>query len=129
MSRLNWMKRRNGWYAGAYQIELAAPGLWVCSRRRDGEDIPTIVMTSGSLRALKARVERAEMRRQHAVRSWRYVAALALSTGIVAVASVSSHDVAPTLVFVFSVIGLFCALRAIDGVIKRSWESLNLNYQ
>ena len=86
-------------------------------------------MTSGSLRALKARVERAEIRRQHAVRSWRYVAALVLSTGIVAVASVSSHDVAPTLVFVFSVIGLFCALRAIDGVIKRSWESLNLNYQ
>jgi len=129
MSRLNWMKRRNGWYAGEYQIELAAPGLWVCSRRRGGEDVPTILMTSGSLRALKARVERAEIRRQYAVRSWRYVAALVLSSGIVAVASTSSHDVAPILVFVFSVIGLFCALRALDGVIKRSWESLNLNYQ
>jgi hypothetical protein len=30
---------------------------------------------------------------------------------------------------VFSVMGVFFALRAIDGVIKRSWESLSLNYQ
>ena len=129
MSRLNWMKRRSGWYAGPYQIELAAPGLWVCSRRRDGEVIPTIVMTSGSLRALKARVERAEIRRRHAVRSWRYVAALLFSAGVVAAASASSSSIAPAFVFVFSVSAVFCALRAIDGVIKRSWESLSLDYQ
>jgi hypothetical protein len=130
MSRLNWMKRSHGWHAGPYQIELAAPGLWVCSRKgRDHGDVPTIVMTSGSLRALKARVERADVRRRLVHRSWRYLAALVLSLTVVAFASVSSNDVAPALIFVFSALALFFGLRAVDGFIKRSWESLSLDYQ
>lgn len=129
MSRLNWTKRSHGWRAGPYQIELAAPGLWVCSRESRDHDVPTIVMTSGSLRALKTRVERAEVRRQLAFRSWRYLAALILSMSVVAIASLSSSPLAPALVFVFSTLGVFFALRALDGVIKRAWESLHLNYQ
>jgi hypothetical protein len=130
MSRWNWTKWSHGWHAGSYQIELAAPGLWVCSRKgRDPDELPTIVMTSGSLRALKARVERAEVKRRLARRSWRYLAALVLSVTVVAFASFSSNAVAPALTLAFSVLSVFFALRAIDAVIKRSWESLSLNYQ
>lgn len=130
MSWLNWTKRRHGWHAGPYQIELAAPGLWVCSRKgSDHGGLPTIVMTSGSLRALKARVERTEVNRRLTRRSWQYVVALVLSLTVVAFASFSSGYMAPALVFVFSVLAAFFALRAIDGVVKRSWEALNLNYQ
>lgn len=130
MSRLTWTKRSQGWHAGPYQIELAAPGLWVCSRKgRRPTDTPTIEMTSGSLRALKRRVGRMEARRRGARRTMRHTAGLAVSALIVALASFSSHEAAPFVIFVFSVSAMFFAIKAIDGVVSRSWESLRLNYQ
>lgn len=57
------------------------------------------------------------------------MAGVVVSALVVALASSWSHDAAPALVFVFSTLGVFFGLRAIDGVVMRSWESLRLNYQ
>lgn len=130
MSRLNWTQRGDGWHAGRYHIELAAPGLWVCSRRpsRPG-DLPTIEMTSGSLQALKTRIERLEGRRRLSRRSAGYGIAFALSVLGTWLSMNWGHAVAPAGIVIFSLLGAVFALRAIDGVIERSWEALNLNYQ
>lgn len=130
MSRLTWTQRNHGWHAGRYQIELAAPGLWVCSRKGTRPaDTPTIEMTSGSLSALKERIERLETRRRLAVSSLRYATASLVTVLVVALASIWAHDAAPAVVVVSSLAGVYFALKAIDGVINRAWESLSLNYQ
>ena len=130
MSRLAWTERSHSWHAGPYQIELAAPGLWVCSREgRRPTDPPTIEMTSGSLRALKTRVERHEIRRRHVLSTRRYTAASLVSLLVVAFASTWPHAVAPAVVVVFSVAGLMFAIKAVDSLVSRSWEAIRLNYQ
>jgi hypothetical protein len=47
----------------------------------------------------------------------------------VALAAEASASVAPMLVVGFSILGVWAALKALDCVIRRSWESLKLNYQ
>ena len=130
MSRLTWTQRDESWHAGRYQIELAAPRLWVASRQpRRPTRTPTIESTSGSLSALKERVGRIHANRQVRRRTVRYTAALLLSAGIVAWASFWGQDAAPYVMVVFSLLGLIFATRAIRGVINHSWESLRVNYQ
>ncbi len=128
MSRLRWVERDHGWRAGPYEIELAAPQLWVCTRRLGNGEV-TVEMTSGSLSALKGRVERMEFRRQCGRRSLLYLAGFLLSMLLIAVAVVTSGPLTPLFVVLFTSVGIFSALRAADYVISRSWESLRLNYQ
>jgi hypothetical protein len=128
VSRLTWIERNHGWRAGPYEIELAAPNLWVCTRRGRGERV-VVEETSGSLSALKTRMDRLEYRRSSLRRSILYLAAFFLSMAIVGIAAAGNSSVAPMLVFVFSIVGLWAAIKSVDCVILRSWESLNLNYQ
>lgn len=130
MSRLDWMRHGDGWRAGRYEIELAAPGLWVCSRRhRSRPERTTIEMTSGSLSALKARVEKMDSRRRGTRRSLTYFFAAMVAMLIVGLLAESSHGAAPIGVFVMSCLGIVFLIRAVDAVVQRSWEALNLHYQ
>lgn len=128
MSRLTWVERDHGWRAEPYEIELAAPQLWVCTRRlRNGR--VKVEMTSGSLSALKASVGERHRRRTQTRRSFTYLALFVASLLIAGVATLSGWAVAPLLVLVFSAVGLFAALKTVDCVVSRSWESLRLHYQ
>ncbi|HEX6301514.1 MAG TPA: hypothetical protein VF148_13705 [Acidimicrobiia bacterium] len=128
MSRLTWIERDHRWRAGPYEIELAAPQLWVCTRRgRSGR--VTIESTSGSLSALKTRIERLDNRRNGLRNSLVYLAAFLSSMAVVVLAVEAEVAVAPMLAVGFSILGLWAALKAVDCVIRRSWESVNLNYQ
>lgn len=130
MSRLTWTERSQSWHADPYQIELAAPGLWVASRKaRRPTGTPSIETTSGSLSALKDRVDRIHAKRQNRRRTRRYATAFLVSTGIVVWASFWAHDAAPAVIVAFSLLGVIFAMRAIGGVINHSWESLRVNYQ
>lgn len=62
-------------------------------------------------------------------RSLVYLALFVASLLIAGVAGVSGWAVAPLLVLIFSGIGLFAALKTVDCVVSRSWESLRLHYQ
>ncbi|MFP3880835.1 MAG: hypothetical protein ACLFWH_00800 [Actinomycetota bacterium] len=128
MSRLTWVERDYGWRAGPYEIELAAPQLWVCTRRlRNGQ--VRVELTSGSLSALRASVEVRHRRRAQTRRSLAYLVLFVASLLIAAVATLSGWSAAPLLVLVFSGIGLFSALKTLDCVVSRSWDCLRLHYQ
>lgn len=129
MSRLDWIRNEDGWRAGPYEIELAAPGLWVCSSRRGPERF-RIESTSGSLSALKTRVEKLHQRRKATRRAYINLIAAILSMLIVALGANWSHGgAAAIVVFLFGVAALVFTMRAIDAVVLRSWESLRLTYQ
>lgn len=128
MSRLTWVERDHGWRAGPYEIELAAPQLWVCTRHlRSGR--AKVEMTSGSLSALQASIGERHRRRTQTRRSFVYLALFVASLLIAGVATLSGWTVAPLMVLVFSAVGLFAALKTLDCVVSRSWESLRLHYQ
>lgn len=128
VNRLEWKELDHGWRAGPYEIELAAPQLWVCTRRlRTGE--VRIERTSGSLRALKAGIESHDFRRERQRRSLAFLGVLLGAIALAAVAMAGSWPLAPLLLVVFSAIGLFAALKAVDCLVDRAWESLRLHYQ
>lgn len=128
VSRLTWVERDHGWRAGPYEIELAARQLWVCTRRL-GSGAVTVEMTSGSLSALKARVERMEFRRRCGRGSLLYLGGFLLSILLSAVALASSGPLTTLFVILFTSVGIFSVLKAVDCVISRSWESLRLDHQ
>lgn len=128
MSRLTWIERDHGWRAGAYEIELVAPQLWVCTRRGRNGSV-TVEATSGSLSALQARIEKLDRRRTNLRLSLVYLAVFLLSMAVVVFAASTGLSASPLLVVLFSTVGLSAALKAVDCVILRSWESVNLNYQ
>lgn len=128
VSRLTWVERDHGWRAGPYELELVAPQLWVCTRsKRNGEIV--VEITSGSLSTLKRRVEKLAHRRRNAKRALFYLAAFALALALAVVAAIAGSPVTPLLVAVFSSLGLFSILKAVDCMISRSWESVRANYQ
>ena len=128
VSHLAWVEHDHGWRAGPYEIELVAPQLWVCTRRlRDGR--VRMEMTSGSLSALQASAGERHRRRAQTRRSFAYLALFVSSLLVAGIATVSGWAVAPLLVLVFSSVALFAALKTLDCVVSRSWESLRLHYQ
>lgn len=128
VSHLTWIERDHGWRAGPYEIELVAPQLWVCTRRKRTGRV-TVESTSGSLSALKTRIEKLDSRRNSLRSALIYLAAFLISMVAVALAIEASGSLAPMLVVGFSILGVWAALKAVDSVIRRSWESLNLTYQ
>jgi hypothetical protein len=128
VSRLAWVERDHGWRAGPYEIELAAPQLWVCTRE-DRRGKLRVETTSGSLKALKTKVDRLEHRRQCSLRALRYLLWFALCMALVVLAVTLDVSIAPVLAAMFSIAGLMTALNAVDCVVRRSWEWVNLTYQ
>lgn len=126
MSRLRWFRFDHGWRAGPYDIELAAPRLWVCTRRSDGVEI---VATSGSLRALKRTVTRIEERRQNRRQSMGYLVAFVVFVMAVIMVALLDTPHARLLLLPLGGLALFTAWRAIDFLTDRPWESIRLTYQ
>lgn len=134
MARLSWIQTREGWRSGRYQIELAAPHLWVLSRvPRRGSLSPiepvTVLRTGGSLRELKHAADALEARRVKARRLLIHLASVAVLAGIaVAVPDIDSPW------FILSVAALFTVtLRTvvvwIDMVTGSAWARLSDVYQ
>jgi hypothetical protein len=88
-----------------------------------------VVLTSGSLRSLKRRVTKLEERRQGRRRSLTYLAGFLASTILAITLLVSDVAFAGLLTVGLAGFALFTALRAIDCLIDRSWESIRLTYQ
>ncbi len=128
MSRLTWIEGDHGWRAEPYEIELAAPELWVGTRRlRNGR--VRVEMTSGSLKALKSGIEKRETRRRNLRQALVYLAAFSLAAIAVAVAAAIGSALAPAVIVIFSCVGLIAVIKAVDCFVERSWESLRLHYQ
>lgn len=125
MSRLRWIERGHGWRAGPYEIELAAPQLWVCTRRRRDGSVE-VMLTSGSLSALKKSVEKRDSRRRNLRRALGYLAVFLVGMALAAGAAITQW---PLFVLVFSSVAVFAGLKTVDCLVQRSWESLRLHYQ
>jgi hypothetical protein len=134
MSRLTWIETLDGWMSGRYQIELAAPRLWVLTRRpksiEDSGPVPSVVMrTAGSLRELKAAADELERRR---LRRRRMLIHL-LATVIVITAAVIGWSLGwdltiPALVAVFA-LGLRTFVIWVDQATGGAWSVVSDTYQ
>jgi len=134
MSRLAWTETLDGWMSGRYQIELAAPGLWVLSRRpkstNDSGLFPALVVrTAGSLRELKHLADELERRRLRGRRLLGHLVATILVITAAAIGSSLGWDLTiPALVAVFAI-----ALRTfviwVDQATGSAWSVVSDNYQ
>jgi hypothetical protein len=134
MSHLAWTETLDGWIGGRYQIELAAPRLWVlswCKSEPIGDALipATVMKTGGSLRELKRLAEQLEGKRRSRKRLTIHLSALVvlLATTIVGGALAMVFAI-PTLAATF-VVGLRTAVVWIDHVTGSAWSVVSENYQ
>jgi hypothetical protein len=134
MSRLTWIETLDGWMCGRYQIELAAPHLWVLSRlpkrsRGLGLGPAEVVRTAGSLRELKRAVAELEGSRLRRRRLLVHLGIMALLISMAVIVSALEWPVIiPVLVAMFSV-----ALRTlvvwVDTATGGAWSVISDTYQ
>jgi hypothetical protein len=134
MSRLVWTETRDGWQSGRYLIELAAPQLWVLSRRpKRGDDAPMnyweVVRTAGSLRQLKSAASEMERHRNRR-RGLLIHAAAMLILAVVAIAAyvLDSVLVVPAVVGVFALF-LRTLVIWIEAATGNAWSVISQHYQ
>jgi len=134
MGRLMWIETLDGWVSGRYHIELAAPRLWVLTRRSGhtagtGLVPATVVHTAGSLRELKYLAHEMERRRLH---RRRLLTHLAMTCAIVAVAIVGAAlgwDLTlPAVIAVFA-ISLRTVVVWVENATGSPWSAISDNYQ
>ncbi len=134
MGRHTWTETLDGWISGRYHIELAAPRLWVLSRRPKRTDgsgpVPAeVVRTAGSLRELKQLADELERRR---LRRRRLLTHLALTSAVVAVAMIGAAlgwDLTiPALVAVFA-FALRTLVIWVENATGSAWSVISDHYQ
>jgi len=134
MSRLVWTETRDGWQSGRYLIELAAPQLWVLSRRpKRGDDAPMnnweVVRTAGSLRQLKSAASEMERHRNRRRGLLIHVAAMILLAVVAIAAYVLDWVlVVPALVGVFALF-LRTLVIWIETATGNAWSVISQHYQ
>ena len=135
MRRLTWTETLDGWISGRYQIELAAPRLWVLSRRPKTTDDTTrplpakLVSTAGSLRELKYLAGEVERRRLGRKRLLTHLFAAMLLTTAAFFGSALGWDLTiPALVAIFW-IALRTLVMWVDHVTGSAWSVVSDNYQ
>lgn len=134
MSRLTWTETLDGWISGRYQIELAAPHLWVLSRRRKRNDgsgpVPArVIRTAGSLRELKritGDLERRRLRRRRLV--IHLILTLAVTSAAVVGAVMGWDLTIPALVAVFAFL-LRTLVVWVENATGSAWSVISENYQ
>ena len=133
MSRLIWTEQLDGWRAGRYRIELAAPGLWVLTTLTDhsGRNGKTekIEATSGSLSGLKYEAEQLAVGRARKRRLIRRSLQFALAFSAVAVSSISAAGWAPFVTLGGTCVAIVSAVGLVDAVAGRPFEHLKDTYQ
>ncbi|HSJ84025.1 MAG TPA: hypothetical protein VLA91_09440 [Acidimicrobiia bacterium] len=134
MSRLVWTETRDGWQSGRYLIELAAPQLWVLSRRpKRGDDAPMdyweVVRTAGSLRQLKSVASEMERHRNRRRGLLIHVAAM-LFLAVVAIAAylLDWVLVVPAVAGVFALF-LRTLVIWIEAATGNAWSVISEHYQ
>jgi hypothetical protein len=134
MSHLAWTETLDGWIGGRYQIELAAPRLWVLSWCKDeptGEALipATVMKTGGSLKELKRLAEQLEAKRRSRKRLTIHLSALVLLfTATIIGGALGMVFAIPALAATF-VVGLRTAVVSIDHVTGSAWSVVAENYQ
>jgi hypothetical protein len=135
MRRLTWTETLDGWISGRYQIELAAPRLWVLSRRPKTTDDTTrplpakLVGTAGSLRELKHQagvIERRRLGRKRLLT--KLLAAIVLTTAAFFGSAFGWDLTIPALIAVFG-IALRSLVMWVDHVTGSAWSVVSDNYQ
>jgi len=134
MGRLVWTEELDGWHSGRYQIELAAPHLWVLTRLGEPADGPEmtgcqVLKSAGSLRELKraaAELERARARRR---RLLIHVGIMSILAVLAVVAALLEWGLAiPAVVAVFALALRILVLWA-EGATGGAWSVLAEHYQ
>jgi hypothetical protein len=134
MGRPIWTETRDGWQSGRYLIELAAPQLWVLSRRpkRDGSapiDSWQVIRTGGSLRALKRAAAELERRRERRRGLIIHVVIMLVMAGIAAAAAMLDWALAiPAVIGVFA-IALKTLVVWVETATGNAWSVLSEHYQ
>ncbi|HVR79957.1 MAG TPA: hypothetical protein VMS99_16385 [Acidimicrobiia bacterium] len=135
MRHLTWIETLDGWISGRYQIELAAPRLWVLSRRPKTTDDTTrplpakLVSTAGSLRELKHLAGEIDRRRQGRKRLLTHLlAAFVLTTAAFFGSAIGWDLTIPAFVAVFG-ITLRTLVMWVDHVTGCAWSVVSDNYQ
>lgn len=78
---------------------------------------------------MKEQIERLARRRHDLRRFSIYLSLFAVSLALVALAAGWASPPGPVLVIALSILAVRAALKAIDCVLRRSWESVSSNYQ
>jgi hypothetical protein len=134
MSLLAWTETLDGWIGGRYQIELAAPRLWVLSRRNADATGPelvpvTVVKTAGSLKELKRLADQLEAKRHSRRRLRIHLSVLlALLTTTIVGGALGMVFAIPALAGTF-VAALRTVVVWIDHVTGSAWKLVSENYQ
>jgi hypothetical protein len=127
MMRLDWTETLEGWKSGGYQIELAAPHLWVLSRIEGSRFV--VLETSGSLTSLKtmaAGIEMAKLRRSSVARHL-IVLVLAAVAAFLA-PRFSAMLIVPTVALAF-LVGLRLLTVWVDAATGSPWDRISDSYQ
>jgi hypothetical protein len=134
MGRLVWIETVYGWQSDRYTIELAAPQLWVLSRRpKRAEDTPvaswSLIGTAGSLRELKAVAAESEGRRdRRRVLLIHFAIVVTLSCLAVTAAALGWALLIPAVIAVVAQ-SLRALVMWIESVTGSAWSVLPQNYQ
>jgi hypothetical protein len=135
MSRIVWNETLDGWFGGPYQIELAAPRLWVLSRRPSqpslrGPILSEVVRTSGSLQALKQaadELERCQRARRRLLTHITFTGAVLAAMAIALLAG--AQTVAVVLLTAAFVVGLRTLVLWIEEATGSAWAVVSKHYQ
>jgi len=134
MGRPVWTETRDGWQSGRYLIELAAPQLWVLSRRpkRDeGAPIDTwqVIRTAGSLRALERAAAELDRRRERRRGLIIHLVIILVMAGIAATAAMLDSALAIPAVIVVFAIALKTLVVWVETATGNAWSVLSEHYQ
>lgn len=135
MGRLVWTETLYGWRSDRYTIELAAPQLWVLSRRpKRGEHSPicewSVIGTAGSLRELKATAAELAGRRERRRMLLIHLAiVITLSALAVTAAALDRAFLLIPAVIALVALSLRALVMWIESVTGSAWSGLSQHYQ
>ncbi|MGH8952625.1 MAG: hypothetical protein ACRDX9_14545 [Acidimicrobiia bacterium] len=134
MSRLVWTEELDGWHSGRYQIELAAPHLWVLTRLGKRADDPEmtgckVLKSAGSLRGLKRAAAELEWARERRRRLLIHLGIMTMLAAFAVLAALLEWDLAiPAVVAVFA-LALRILVLWVEGTTGSPWSVLSEHYQ
>jgi len=134
MGRLVWTETLYGWQRDRYTIELAAPQLWVLSRRpKRGGDTPigtwSVIGTAGSLRELKAAAADLEGRRDRRRVLLIHLAIVVTFSGLAVTAAALEWALLIPAVIAVVALSLRALVMWIESVTGGAWSVLSQHYQ
>ena len=134
MGRLVWTEELDGWHSGRYQIELAAPHLWVLTRLgkpAESAEMPgcQVLKSAGSLRELKRAAAELEWARERRRRLLIHLGIMTILAVFAVLAALLEWGLAiPAVVAVFA-LALRILVLWVEGTTGSPWSVLSEHYQ